>query len=107
MALFSLPDMACIHVINSFMTRFTIYCVLILLYYSIPVRMARLVSTLGHDRSSWQLLMKVFIHLVLVNCLTLKAPITIVRVFSEVLVAFLYFDICHYVWQISKYGKAT
>ena len=32
----------------------------------------------------------------------------LVRVFYDVLVAFLYFDICHYQkWQISKYGKAT
>ena len=32
----------------------------------------------------------------------------IVRVFSDGLVAFLYFDICHYQkWQISKYGKDT
>ena len=38
-----------------------------------------------------------------VYCCTATA--SIVRVFSDVLVAFLYFDICH--WQISKYGKAT
>ena len=35
------------------------------------------------------------------------AWLCLVRVFSDVLEAFLYFDICHYQWQISKYGKAT
>ena len=37
----------------------------------------------------------------------IEACSVLVRVFSDVLVAFLYFDILISQWQISKYGKAT